>query len=217
MAKTEHYYTPFEEGCFYHVYNRTIDRQPMFKSDDNYWFFLKQFDKYLSPVLDAYCYCLLTNHFHFLVRIKEDFLLNADLINFQKTSNLPVVNIENKSIHDLVSHQFRKFFQSYAMAFNKEQSRVGTLFQTPFKRVLVTSEAYFTQLIYYIHSNPFHHNLIDDFRNWKWSSYKRILLERPSVLKKEEVISWFGDKNAYQQYHAELQKVMLEEKFLIED
>ena len=217
MAKTEHYYTPFEEKYFYHIYNRTIDRQPMFKSDDNYWFFLTQFHKYLSPVLDTYCYCLLTNHFHFLVRIKDDFLLNSDLTAFQKISNLPITNIENKSIHELVSHQFRKFFQSYAMAFNKEQGRVGTLFQTPFKRVLVSSDAYFTQLIYYIHSNPFHHNLADDFRNWKWSSYKRILLERPSNLKKEEVINWFGDKNMYLQYHAELQRVMPEEKFLIED
>jgi putative transposase len=217
MAKTEHYYTEFEEGHFYHIYNRTIDKQPMFKSEDNYEFFLKQYDKYLSPVTDTYAYCLLGNHFHILLRVKEDLLCSPDLTTFQKLSNLPVADIAGKSAHDLVSHQFRKFFQSYAMAFNKQHTRVGTLFQTPFKRVLVSSDAYFTQLVYYIHSNPFHHNLIDDFREWKWSSYNRILIDKPSKLKKQEVIEWFGDKHYYEEYHATLQKVMLEEKFLFDN
>jgi len=36
MAKTEHYYTVFEEDCFYHIYNRTVDKQPMFKHESNY-------------------------------------------------------------------------------------------------------------------------------------------------------------------------------------
>jgi len=128
-----------------------------------------------------------------------------------------LVNILDKSTHDLVSHQFRKFFQSYAMAFNKEQNRIGTLFQTPFKRVLVKDDLYFTQLVYYIHSNPQHHHLTNDFRKWKWSSYDRILLDKPSALKKQEVIEWFGNKEAYVIYHMELHKVMLDEKLLFED
>jgi REP element-mobilizing transposase RayT len=217
MAKTEHYYTVFEEGCFYHIYNRTIDKQPMFKTESNYEFFLKQYNKYLSPVTDTYAYCLLGNHFHILLRVKENSSIITDLSSFQKLSNLPVANISNKSTHDLVSHQFRKFFQSYAMAFNKQYGRVGTLFQTPFKRVLVKEDSYFTQLVYYIHSNPQHHNLINDFRKWRWSSYERILLDKPSALKKQEVIEWFGNKQMYEQYHASIQKVMLEEKMLFED
>ena len=47
MAKTEHYYTRFENDGIYHVYNRTVDRKPMFTSDENYAFFIRQFDKYL--------------------------------------------------------------------------------------------------------------------------------------------------------------------------
>jgi len=217
MARVEHYFTPFDEGCFYHVYNRTIDKQPMFKSENNFDFFLKQYNKYLSPVVDTYAYCLLKNHFHILLRVKEDHLMTSDLITFQKLANLPITNLVGKTTHDLVTHQFRKFFQSYAMAFNKEQSRVGTLFQTPFKRVLVKDESYFTQLIYYIHSNPQHHHLVDDFRKWKWSSYERILLNKPSALKKKEVIGWFGNKSIYEEYHACLQKVLLDERLLFED
>jgi len=128
MARVEHYFTPFDEGCFYHVYNRTIDKQPMFKSENNFDFFLRQYNKYLSPVVDTYAYCLLKNHFHILLRVKEDHLMTSDLITFQKLANLPITNLVGKTTHDLVTHQFRKFFQSYAMAFNKEQSRVDTLF-----------------------------------------------------------------------------------------
>jgi len=217
MAKVEHYYTPFEEGCFYHVYNRTVDKQPMFKSESNYQYFLKQYNKYMSPVADTYAYCLLPNHFHLLLRIKENDLMLTDLTSFQKLSNLSSLSIQDKSAQELVSHQFRKFFQSYAMAFNKEQNRLGTLFQTPFKRTHVKEDSYFTQLIYYIHSNPQHHNLIDDFRNWKWSSYSRILLDTPYALKKDEVINWFGNKDVYKEYHQDLQKIMLGEKLLIDD
>jgi putative transposase len=217
MAKTEHYYTVFEEGCFYHIYNRTINRQPMFKNEGNFEFFLKQYDKYLSPVTETYAYCLLPNHFHILLRVKENADAFRDLTTFQKLSNLPLANIADKSAHGLVSHQFRKFFQSYAMAYNKQEDRVGTLFQTPFKRVLVNSDTYFTQLVYYIHSNAQHHNLINDFRGWKWSSYHRILSEKPSKLKKQEVIAWFGDIEAYKHHHASVQEFLQQEKWLIED
>lgn len=183
MAKTEHYYTKFEEGKFYHIYKRSIDRQPLFKSDANYRFFLKKFDLYLSNVLDVYAYCLLGNHFHLLIRVKE---------------NLEVIDpISDFSVHDIVSKQFRIFFQSYALAFNIQHKRTGTLFQTPFKRAMVNDEFYLIRLIYYIHSNPQKHKLVVNFRDWKWSSYDRILLDTDSKLKKQEVLDWFGGKAEY--------------------
>ena len=64
------------------------------------------------------------------------------------------------------------------------------------------------QLVYYIHSNPQHHQLINDFKDWKWRSYKRILIDKPSKLNKKEVLEWFGDKkDKYMQYHSEIQKM----------
>ena len=50
MALTRHYYTKFQPGCFYHVYNRSVDRKPMFKSEANYEFFLKQYDYLIEPL-----------------------------------------------------------------------------------------------------------------------------------------------------------------------
>ena len=203
MAKLEHYHTKFEEGCFYHIYNRTVDKQLMFRNEGNYGFFLKKYDEYLSPIIETYAYCLLGNHFHLLIRVRTD----LSILNQQSP----------KSIHDIVSHQFRKFFQSYSMAFNKQHDRVGTLFQTPFKRVLVNKDNYFTQLVYYIHSNPQHHQLTNDFREWKWSSYDRILSDRPSKLQKQELIAWFGDKQSYKEHHNQYHDFLLEEKFMIDD
>jgi putative transposase len=192
MAKTEHYFTKFEEGSFYHIYNRSIDNQPLFKSDENCRFFLKKIDQYLSTVLSVYAFCLLGNHFHLLIRVNDD--LKSKL--------------NDKSIHEIVSKQFRLVFQSYAMAFNIQNNRTGSLFQTPFKRSHVTDEHYFTKLVYYIHSNPQKHKLISDFRDWKWSSYARILVDTNTKLKKLEVLDWFGGKAEYLRYHAEIQNYM---------
>lgn len=222
MAKTEHYFTKFQEGNFYHVYNRTVDKKPMFKNDGNYEYFLKQYDKYLSPVVDTYSYSLLGNHFHLMIKIQN----LQDLTTFEKLSNQKLSNQTNlnphnpqpdKSAHQIVSHQFRKFFQSYSMAFNKQHDRVGTLFQTPFKRGLVDKEDYFTHLIYYIHANPQLHRLIPDFRDWKWSSYKRILMEKQSKLKKKEVLDWFGGNNKYLQFHEDQHKNILGDLMLDHD
>jgi len=103
------------------------------------------------------------------------------------------------------------------MAFNKQQQRKGTLFQTPFKRVWVNSDEYFTQLVYYIHANPQQHGLIDDFKEWKWSSYNRIIIDKPSKLKKKEVIEWFGDKAYFAAYHQLIKNIKVDEKLVIED
>ena len=192
MAKTEHYFTPFEPECFYHIYNRTVDLKPLFTNTDNYLYFLKRYNDYVSNVAETYAYCLLGNHFHLLVRIKP----LTDLTSFQKLSNL-----KSDKTHDIVSHQFQKFFQSYAMAFNKQQSRVGTLFQTPFKRTKITTNTYLKKCVHYIHFNPQKHGLVKDFRDYTWSSYHSYLSQRPSKLQRSETIEWFVDLFGFLEQH----------------
>jgi REP element-mobilizing transposase RayT len=204
MALTEHYHTQFEEGKFYHIYNRSIDRKSMFKNEGNYAFFLNKYDNYLAAVVDTYAYCLLGNHFNLLIRIK-------DLSTFEK-----LTNPNSKPVPDIVSHQFRKFFQSYAMAFNKQHNRTGTLFQTPFKRALIDNDQYFTKVIHYTHLNPQVHGLIKDFKEWKWSSYQAMLLDKTSKLKKQEVLEWFGNQENYKQFHI-VNQITTHEKYILED
>ena len=213
MAKTEHYYTQFEAECFYHVYNRTIDQGKLFANYGNYVFFLKKFDEYLSGFVNTYAYCLLGNHFHLLIEIlpEKEIMENLELFK-QSDKGKTIVNRDslsfNKSVHEIVSHQFKKFFQSYSMSFNKQQGRIGTLFQTPFKRVKIDDDQYFTNIVYYIHSNPQKHGLLSDFRNYEWSSYQRILIEKPTKLRKREVLDWFGGREAYIQFHTKYEGIL---------
>ena len=214
MAKKEHYYTRFENDGIYHVYNSTGDRKPMFTSSENYAYFIRQFDKYLSNYIKIYAYNLLGNHFHFMIKVNN----LTDLTTFQKLSNLELPN-EQKTTHDIVSHHFKKFFQSYAMAFNKEQNRIGTLFQTPFKRVRVEDENYLRELACYINTNAQKHNLVKDFRDWKWSSYHNTISNKDTKLLKEELMGYFGDIDNFEYCHLESASKMdsIERDFFIED
>ncbi len=189
MAKVEHYFTRFEEGEFYHVYNRSIDKKLLFKTEENYLFFMKKFHLYLDEVLTIYTHSLLENHFHFLIKIPEN------LDHYRTVHNIS----SSVSTHQIVSKQFRRFFQCYALSFNKQHDRCGTLFQTPFKRVRVKNDQYLKYLIYYIHSNAKKHGLVSDLKDWRWNSYKEILKANTSLSK--EIISWFGSKRDYVDFH----------------
>ena len=199
MAKTEHYYVKFQPDCFYHVYNRAVDKKSLFKKENDHVFFLKRYSQYLSPVLTTYSYALCGNHFHFGVKIKSLQELKAF-----RQSKKHCDRFENA--HDLVSEQFRLFFLSYAKVFNTQYNRVGTLFQTPFKRCLVGTEEKLIRLIFYHHANPQRHKLCRDFRKYPWTSYQRYLSDRQSLLPKAEVFALLGGRQQFIKYHQEVNR-----------
>ena len=65
-----------ENGRFYHIYTRGINGTNLFYEERNYAYFLQKYGYYLHEVLDTYAYCLLGNHFHLLVRVKDVFPTN---------------------------------------------------------------------------------------------------------------------------------------------
>jgi REP element-mobilizing transposase RayT len=65
-----------EPDCFYHIYNRGINGCKIFDIENDYHFFLQKFCKYLKDLVDVYAYCLMPNHFHFLIKIKSDTEIN---------------------------------------------------------------------------------------------------------------------------------------------
>jgi hypothetical protein len=93
-----------------------------------------------------------------------------------------------------VSDQFSHFFNAYAKTINKAYDRTGSLFQHPFGRVPITTDRQFWNVIAYIHQNPQKHRYARDFRDWKWSSYGMILAEKPTKVKHNAVLDWFGGK-----------------------
>ena len=76
----------FAQGHYYHIYNRGNNREDIFIQERNYRYFLRLYAKHIEPMADTYAYCLLRNHFHFLVRIKD--LDGEDLTGFQNLSGL---------------------------------------------------------------------------------------------------------------------------------
>lgn len=164
-----------EETYFYHIFNRGNNKQPIFLENDNYQYFLNITKKHILPVADIYCYCLLNNHFHFLVRIKE-------------STTKP-------------SQAFSNLFNAYAKAFNKKYNKSGSLFQRPFKRIRITEKEYLRKLIIYIHRNPQNHGITSDFETYQFSSYSAILSNKTTNLSKNEVIQLFDNRNNFKYVH----------------
>ncbi|MBN1310382.1 MAG: hypothetical protein JXB30_03110, partial [Anaerolineae bacterium] len=44
---------------------------------------------------------------------------------------------------------------------------------------------------------------VDDFREWKWSSYASHLSQQPTRLNRAEVLEWFGVPEDYIELHAQ--------------
>ncbi len=165
---------PLQPGRFYHIYNRGNNGENLFLEERNYRYFLQLYIQHVHPVVDTYAYCLLRNHFHLLVRIK-------DLSGFPNLTDL-------KPPHQY----FSNFFNAYTKAINKAYGRTGALFERPFRRVEVIGAAYFKNVVAYIHRNPQHHGFVDDFREWPYSSYDVVLSDKSTRLQRDVVLEWFG-------------------------
>ncbi len=220
MPIPQKYLADFNEGCIYHVYNRTNNREKLFLSDENRYFFLKRYDELLTPFIDTFCWSLLPNHFHLLVSIKS----SVEIVKNLGMKDLKdLTGTERKFMNGeisagvLIEQSFKRFFQSYSLAFNKMYDRKGNLFYKPFKRMLVEKEKHFTQAIIYIHANAMKHQLVPDFTKYQWSSWKSLLSESPTRLLRNEVIKWFGNIELFVKTHIAMTKYYYESDVSIED
>ena len=173
---------PLENGKYYHIYNRGINSDILFKETTNYEHFLKLYDIHIEPIAETYAWCLMKNHFHYLVRIKD-----CEEIATEK--KIPP------------SKSFSNLFNAYSKAFNKSYNRHGSLFERPFKRKEINNDSYLQNVIAYIHNNPVHHNICDHLIEYPWSSYITCLVDKPTKLKRKEVIEIFGDIENFKHIH----------------
>lgn len=188
---------PLVYGGYYHVYNRGNNRENIFIEERNYAYFLNLYTKYIVPIADTYAYCLLRNHFHFLIWIRSE-----DELRAQSPTSLHPAGL-SPQLSD-PSQRFGAFFDAYAKAINKAYNRTGSLFQHPFGRIRVTSDEYFAHLVRYIHFNPQKHGFVTDFREYPYSSYNALLSNKPTHVARTQVIEWFGGKPAFIAAHASL-------------
>lgn len=187
------YWQKLEEGGVYHLYNRSINRELLFREEKDYRLFLEKVVKYLWNYLEFYAYCLIPNHFHFLVSVKTKDR-EIELILENEKTKCAKLFLENKiSINKFLEDQFRRLFSSHAMYYNLFYGRQGSLFQKRPKRVAVKTIEKQLRQICYIHHNPIHHFFVKEFDNWKYSSYKLFLTSDKSFINRKKVFQLFGD------------------------
>ncbi|MBC7747318.1 MAG: transposase, partial [Methylotenera sp.] len=105
-------------SSYYHIYNHANSDDNLFKEAKNYIFFLEKYHKHIDPIAETIAWCLMPNHFHLLVRIKEEVTLKQDFPKFGTLENLTIEERELKLSY-LLSKQFSNFFSSYSQSFNK--------------------------------------------------------------------------------------------------
>ena len=143
---------PLTEGYYYHIYNRGVNSEDIFKEEQNYSYFLTQYKKYFAAIFETFAYALIKNHFHFPVYVKENVWIPRDNGNGDIKLN--------------ASKQLSHFFNSYAQAINNSYKRTGPLFESPFERKKIEDDNYLTSMVYYCHYNAQLHGLVCYFKRW---------------------------------------------------
>jgi putative transposase len=163
----------FAAGAFYHLYNRGTNRTSIFLNDDDYLYVLRAMKHYCNQFrLVVIAYCLMPNHFHWLVQQKGD--VPARL--------LP-----------------QRVFNGYVKAFNRRYQRTGTLFEGPFRATHVHNDAYLHRLCLYIHANPVKDGFAATPELWPYSNYAEWIGARSGTLFDPAfVTAHFGGMGPYQ-------------------
>jgi len=198
----------FDQGHLYHIYNQGNNRQRIFFSRENYLFFLDKVKKHILPYADILAWCLMPNHFHFMVHVNH--------------LELPQVTQGLTSSQTLSSEKMQPFnysigvmLRSYTRAINIQENRAGALFRQQTKancltRVDKISKAWYqaqgvTQVTIdypdqqypnicfnYINLNPVKDKLVKRCEDWEFSSYPDIVGLRNGMLISRERIAEFG-------------------------
>jgi putative transposase len=204
----------------YHVYNRANGSEKLFLSKENYRFFLEKYRLYTDPIADTFCYCLMPNHFHFLIRIKSEaelhkvfsmpiaspkFETNTASPKFETNTASPkfetLEKLNHQTLEKVLSKQFSNLFSCYTQAFNKQQNRKGSLFMKNFNRIRIYDSKHLNTLVPYIHHNPVVSGLCARPEDWQHSSYTAILEKNDSFVRASELISLFEDLENFKFIH----------------
>ena len=174
-------YKNFTKDSIYHIYNRSNNKEILFRTDQDYRAFLFRlglalgFEKGdlnnseitrshksrirvigLDPTsFKLHAFCLMRNHFHLLIEQCGD-----------------------ESISKLIS----KVFTSFSKYINLKYKRTGHVFQDKFKSVCIKTNPQLMLVSSYIHMNPVKDSLVNRPEEYKWSSYNDFVSERNNIL-----------------------------------
>lgn len=187
-------FIPLEPERAYHIWTHANGSENLFRTDENYRYFLEKYTQHIYPIAKTYAYCLMPNHLHLMVEIRKEKALTK-LGGFENPRGLTAK----------ISQQFGNLFNAYTKAYNKMYDRKGSLFIPKFRRKSIDNDSYFTRLITYIHNNPIHHQFVKDLNDWTHSSYHSYLMSKPTKIERTAGMVWFGGRDEFIRMHKELQ------------
>ena len=177
--------------AYYHIYARGNNKQPIFRSEDDFDYFVYLINRYLSnkEVLNDYhrvypnfnnkvillAFCLMPNHFHLLIYQNE-------------------VPFLEKFMQSLMT--------SYGKYFNLKYKQSGPVFESRYKAVLVESESYLLHISRYIHLNP---------RTWKGYKYSSLKYykgdDAPNWIDTSKILELFNNPKEYLNFVSEYKQM----------
>lgn len=165
----------WQEGMYYHVYNRGVSKATIFREETNYLFALSKIKKYSNTNhITMIAYCLMPNHYHFLVRQDGE----------EAAGNLP-----------------QSVFNSYTKAYNNRYEHSGTLFEGRFRAKAVQTKSHLLHLCRYIHGNPVKDGLVAGPADWPYSNYLEWIGARDGTLVDRDFIeNQFGNADDYKKF-----------------
>lgn len=194
----------FANNYYYHLFNRGIDRKEVFTDKREFLRAIETLKYYRfgsfkiklsrflklneeeksqlfpklteSKLVEIISFCLMPNHFHFLLKQVQDNGISKFLANFTN---------------------------SYTKYFNTKHERNGPLFQGLFKAVIIETDEQLVHLSRYIHLNPSTSSIveIDKLKGYKWSSFPEYLtLVEEKICTSEEILGFFKNAENYEKF-----------------
>jgi REP element-mobilizing transposase RayT len=164
----------------HHVMARGIERGSIFKNDEDRERFLERLGR-LSEEMSTpvYAFALIPNHFHLLLRSGQPGL----------------------------SRFMRRLLTGYATSYNKRHRRAGHLFQNRYTSIICEEDAYFTELVRYIHLNPLRARVVktlEELDSYRWGSHYYIVHKNSfSWYDADFVLKWFRSRKSYKAFMRE--------------
>ena len=187
LSLTNFYKMKFTPENIYHIYNQGNNKEQLFFLDTQYAHFLSLYKSHIFPHCETICWCLMPNHFHFMIY----------------TDNRCLQKIQQGGLLlDPVTNGFRKTLSSYSHQLNKNSGRSGALFRPKTKSKCLTEDSTntgnynnrrsFVQSCFdYIHQNPVEAGLVEDAEQWQWSSSSFYGNKKTDLLCNKEIADRF--------------------------
>lgn len=199
----------FESGHLYHIFNQGNNHQKIFFQRENYLFFLKKIKEHILPYGDVIAWCLMPNHFHLMVYVRE---VEVEILGDVSHPMTPSHRMtKHRSLNDSIAIMLR----SYTRAINKQENFSGSLFRAKTKAENITKSTGITPAFFdsnagtfinvqhlylqypqrcfqYIHNNPVSARLVKKPEDWEFSSFLDYCGKRDGKLINQKRAQEFG-------------------------